>query len=33
MTKPAVHNIIIMPIAEEHIENFHRCLDSVARER
>jgi ribosomal protein S18 acetylase RimI-like enzyme len=23
----------ILPIAEEHIEGFHRCLDAVARER
>jgi ribosomal protein S18 acetylase RimI-like enzyme len=23
----------VVPIAEEHIEGFHRCLDSVARER
>jgi len=25
--------IQILPIAEEHIESYHRCLDSVARER
>jgi ribosomal protein S18 acetylase RimI-like enzyme len=25
--------ISVVPIAEEHIEGFHRCLDSVARER
>jgi ribosomal protein S18 acetylase RimI-like enzyme len=25
--------IQIIPISEEHIESFHRCLDSVARER
>lgn len=26
-------NVKILPIAEEHIEGYHRCLDSVARER
>jgi ribosomal protein S18 acetylase RimI-like enzyme len=26
-------DIQILPIAEEHIEGFHRCLDLVARER
>lgn len=25
--------VTIVPIAEEHIESFHRCLDTVARER
>ncbi len=25
--------ISIVPISEEHVESFHRCLDSVARER
>jgi hypothetical protein len=25
--------IQIVPIAEEHIESFYRCLDAVARER
>lgn len=26
-------NVRILAIAEEHIESFHKCLDSVARER
>lgn len=26
-------DVQIMPMAEEHIESYHRCLDSVARER
>ena len=29
----ATQNARILPIAEEHVEGFHRCLDSVARER
>jgi RimJ/RimL family protein N-acetyltransferase len=34
-TKTTTENqtIQIVPIAEEHIEGFHRCLDAVARER
>jgi ribosomal protein S18 acetylase RimI-like enzyme len=28
-----VQEVKIVPITEEHIEGFHRCLDSVARER
>lgn len=27
------HDISIMPIALEHVEGFHACLDTVARER
>lgn len=30
---PEESTISILPITEEHIEGFHRCLDSVARER
>ena len=26
-------DIRVVPIAEQHIEGFHQCLDSVARER
>jgi ribosomal protein S18 acetylase RimI-like enzyme len=26
-------DILVLPIAEEYIEGFHRCLDAVARER
>jgi RimJ/RimL family protein N-acetyltransferase len=26
-------DVQIVPISEEHVESFHRCLDSVARER
>jgi len=33
MSKTLPKGIQILPIAEEHIESFHRCLDSVARER
>ncbi|MBN2335223.1 GNAT family N-acetyltransferase [Candidatus Bathyarchaeota archaeon] len=33
MTQQAPGKIEIVPIAEEHIESFHACLDSVARER
>lgn len=33
MNHAIVQEIKIVPIAEEHIEGFHRCLDSVARER
>ena len=29
----ATQNLQILPIAKEHAEGFHRCLDSVARER
>ena len=29
----AIQNLKILPIAKEHAEGFHRCLDSVARER
>ena len=29
----ATQNARILPIAKEHVEGFHRCLDSVARER
>lgn len=32
-TKTATETIQIVPIAEEHIEGLHRCLDAVARER
>jgi hypothetical protein len=33
--KRVVENVTIqiVPIAEEHIEGFRRCLDAVARER
>jgi ribosomal protein S18 acetylase RimI-like enzyme len=33
MNNASVQDIKIVPIAEEYIEGFHRCLDSVARER
>jgi ribosomal protein S18 acetylase RimI-like enzyme len=33
MNNAVVQEIRIVPIAEEHIEGFYRCLDSVARER
>ena len=33
MNNASVQNIKIVLIAEEYIEGFHRCLDSVARER
>ena len=33
MTHPTVQDIKIVPIAQEYIEGFHRCLDSVAREQ
>lgn len=33
MTKAPVQDIKILPIAEETIESFHRCLNAVARER
>lgn len=33
MIDKASREIEIVPIAEAHIEGFHRCLDSVARER
>jgi len=33
MNKSMPEDIQILPIAEEHIEGFHRCLDIVARER
>ena len=33
MNNVTVEGIRIVPIAEEYIEGFHRCLDSVARER
>jgi RimJ/RimL family protein N-acetyltransferase len=33
MNSTAVRNIKTVPIAKEHIEGFHHCLDSVARER
>ena len=28
-----VEDVQIVPISEEYIESFHKCLDSVARER
>ena len=33
MNKTIPQDIQILPIAEEHIEGFHRCLDLVAHER
>jgi ribosomal protein S18 acetylase RimI-like enzyme len=33
MNNAVVQEIKIVPVAEEYIEGFHRCLDSVARER
>ena len=33
MSQKNTRDIRIIPISEEHIESFHRCLDSVARER
>lgn len=33
MSKTRQQAVRITPIAEEHIVSFHRCLDSVARER
>jgi ribosomal protein S18 acetylase RimI-like enzyme len=33
MNSVTIESIKIMPIAEEHIEGFYQCLDSVARER
>ncbi len=33
MSTEASEDIRIVPIAEEHIESYHKCLDSVARER
>ena len=33
MDEKDASDIQIGPIAEEHIEGFHKCLDSVARER
>ncbi len=33
MSDEALPDVRIVPIAEEHIEGFHRCLDAVARER
>lgn len=33
MSEALPKGIQILPIAEEHIESFHSCLDSVARER
>jgi len=33
MTDGALRDVRIVRIAEEHIEGYHRCLDSVARER
>ena len=33
MSEAKQQRIQILPIAEEHIEGFHQCLDSVARER
>jgi ribosomal protein S18 acetylase RimI-like enzyme len=33
MNHAILQEIKIVPIAEEYIEGFHRCLDSVARER
>jgi ribosomal protein S18 acetylase RimI-like enzyme len=32
-TRNSTETIQIVPIAEEHIEGFYRCLDAVARER
>ena len=33
MSEAVQQRIQILPIAEEHIEGYHQCLDSVARER
>ncbi len=33
MSETVQQHIQILPIAEEHIESYHKCLDSVARER
>lgn len=33
MSQCEAEDIQIVPISEEHIDGFHRCLDSVARER
>lgn len=33
MSEAIPQRIQILPIAEEHIESYHQCLDSVARER
>ncbi len=33
MSETIEQRVQILPIAEEHIESYHRCLDSVARER
>jgi RimJ/RimL family protein N-acetyltransferase len=33
MSKAIQQRVQILPIAQEHIESYHQCLDSVARER
>ena len=33
MSEAIQSHVQILPIAEEHIESYHKCLDSVARER
>ena len=33
MSHRAVKNVQILPIKEEYIESFHKCIDAVARER
>lgn len=33
MSQRDTTDVQIVPISEEHVESFHRCLDSVARER
>jgi ribosomal protein S18 acetylase RimI-like enzyme len=33
MSHRAVKNVQILPIKEEHIEGFHKCIDAIARER
>lgn len=33
MDRETAPMVQVVPIAEEHIEGFHRCLDTVARER
>ena len=33
MSGDAASDVQILPIAEDHIEGFHKCLDAVARER
>ena len=33
MSEAIQQRIQILPIAEEHVESYHQCLDSVARER